>query len=247
MSRDPISRPSVSIIFPAYNEEANIARAVKEFKDTGWTNEILVVDNNSHDRTAELAAQAGARVITETTQGYGAALRRGLTEAAGEWLVLAEPDGTFVASDLRKLFVYAEEFDMVLGTRTTPELIWTGANMGHFLRYGNVITAKLLEFLFSGPCLTDCGCTFRLIRKSAYQKIASSLTVRGSHFLPEMVITGLRHRLRILEIPLNYRSRVGESKITGSLKGVFKTGFRMILLIVGYRVRYWLTRPPSRL
>lgn len=227
----------ISLVLPAYNEEDNIASAVEEFKATGLLDEIVVVNNNSRDRTRERALAAGARVVDETTQGYGAALQRGLREATGDLIVLAEPDGTFVPADLSKLLAYSDDFELVLGTRTARELIWKGANMGAFLRWGNVAVGKLLEVLFSGPCLTDCGCTFRLIRKSAYQKIAPCLTVRGSHFLPEMVIAALRKKLRVIEIPLNYRTRVGESKITGTFKGTLKTGLRMIFLILGYRVR----------
>ena len=227
----------VSVVFPAYNEEDNIAVAVGDFSGTGVVDEVLVVNNNSKDRTAERAAAAGARVVTETIQGYGAALQRGLRDALGDYIILAEPDGTFVGKDVVKLLAYAEDFDMVCGTRTARELIWAEANMGWFLRWGNVAVAKILEFLFNGPCLTDCGCTLRLVRRDALQRFRDRLTVTKSHFLPEMVILALRAGLKIVEIPVNYRGRVGESKITGTLKGTLKTGGNMISLIVRYRLR----------
>jgi len=226
---------TVCVVFPAYNEEPNIAAAVKDFSVPGVVDEVLVINNNSKDRTAECAVAAGARVVTETTQGYGAALRRGLRDATGDYIILAEPDGTFVGTDVMKLLTYAGEFDMVCGTRTARELIWAEANMGSFLRWGNVIVAKLLEFLFNGPCLTDCGCTLRLIRREAAEQIQSKLTVTASHFLPEMVILALRHKLKLIEIPVNYRGRIGESKITGTLKGTLKTGTNMIRLMLRYR------------
>lgn len=119
------------------------------------------------------------------------------------------------------------------GTRTTRELIWEQANMGWFLRVGNVVVARMLQVLRGGPSLTDCGCTTRLIHRTALAKIASDLTVGGSHFLPEMVVTALKRGLKVIEIPVNYRGRVGESKITGSLKGTLRTGANMIRLIVG--------------
>ncbi len=227
---------TVSIVFPAYNEEDNIAEAVGDFKNVSAVDEVLVVNNNSKDRTAERAATAGARVVTETIQGYGAALQRGLRDATGDYIILAEPDGTFVGRDVIKLLAYAEDFDMVCGTRTTRELIWEQANMGWFLRLGNIIVAKMLEFLFSGPSLSDCGCTLRLIRGEARDRIVERLEVNGSHFLPEMVIVMLLNGLRIIEIPVNYRGRVGESKITGNFKGAFKTGMRMIFLIWRLRI-----------
>jgi glycosyltransferase involved in cell wall biosynthesis len=227
---------SVSVVFPAYNEEDNIGAAVRDFSGTGVVDEVLVVNNNSKDRTAERATEAGARVVTETTQGYGAALQRGLRDATGDYIILAEPDGTFIGKDVVKLLAYAEDFDMVCGTRTARELIWAEANMGWLLRWGNVAVAKMLEFLFNGPCLTDCGCTLRLVRREALQRFVDRLTVTKSHFLPEMIIQGLRAGLKVIEVPVNYRGRVGESKITGTLKGTLKTGTNMIRLIVRYRL-----------
>jgi glycosyltransferase involved in cell wall biosynthesis len=230
---------TVSVVFPAYNEAANIARAVRDFLAVPAVDEVVVVDNNSCDGTGELARGAGARVILETKQGYGNALRRGLREATGEYIVLAEPDGTFVAKDVVKLLAYADELDMVMGTRTTRELIWEQANMGWFLRLGNVAVAKLLQMLFDGPSLSDCGCTLRLIRREAAARIVNQLTVGGSHFLPEMVVLALLNGLRIIEVPVNYRGRVGESKITGSRVTALKVGGRMIGLILDYRLRSW--------
>ena len=226
----------VSVVLPAYNEEEHIRQAVGDFFLPGIVDEIIVVDNNSRDRTAEEAARTPARIVAESAQGYGYALRRGLREATGELVILAEPDGTFVGRDILKLLAYSEDFDMVCGTRTTRELIWAQANMGWFLRVGNWAVAKLIQILHDGPSLTDCGCTLRLIRRSALARIADRFTVGGSHFLPEMVILALKSGLRVIEVPVNYRGRVGESKITGTFKGTLLTGTRMIGLVFRYRV-----------
>jgi len=226
----------VSVVLPAYNEEEHIRQAVGDFLLPGIVDEIIVVDNNSRDRTAEEAARTPARIVAESAQGYGYALRRGLREATGELVILAEPDGTFVGRDILKLLAYSEDFDMVCGTRTTRELIWAQANMGWFLRVGNWAVAKLIQILHDGPSLTDCGCTLRLIRRSALARIADGFTVGGSHFLPEMVILALKSGLRVIEVPVNYRGRVGESKITGTFKGTLLTGTRMIGLVFRYRV-----------
>ena len=227
---------SVSVVLPAYNEEQYVRAAVEDFARTGVVDEIVVVDNNSRDRTAEEAGMTTARVVLETAQGYGHALRRGLREATGDIIIMAEPDGTFMGRDVLKLLAYSEDFDMVCGTRTTRELVWEQANMGWFLRIGNWVVAKMLQLLHDGPSLSDCGCTLRLTHRKALLLIQDDLTVGGSHFLPEMVILGLRKKLAIIEVPVNYRGRVGESKITGSLSGTLKTGFRMIALILRYRV-----------
>ena len=228
---------TVSVVFPAYNEASNIGAAVADFLAAGVVDEIVVVDNNSRDRTLEEARRTRARVVQEQAQGYGHALRRGIREARGELVILAEPDGTFVGRDVLKLLAYSDDFDMVCGTRTTKELIWEQANMGWFLRLGNWTVAKMIQFLYNGPSLSDCGCTLRLTRRAALDRIQDDLQVGGSHFLPEMVIAGLKRRLKIIEIPVNYRGRVGESKITGSLQGTLRTGFRMIALILGNRFR----------
>ncbi len=236
----------VSIVFPAYNEEAGIAAAVRDFLACPAVDEVVVVDNNSRDRTAALAAAAGAHVVTEPRQGYGYALRRGLREARGDYIVLSEPDGTFVGRDVLKLLAYAADFDLVMGTRTTQELIWREANMGWFLRVGNVVVAKLLQYLFDGPSLSDCGCTMRLIRRDAAARLHDRLTVGGSHFLPEMVVLALLDGLRVIEVPVNYRGRLGESKITGSVQTAVRVGLRMIGVILGYRVRTLRQPRPTR-
>jgi glycosyltransferase involved in cell wall biosynthesis len=226
----------VSVVFPAYNEEAGIAAAVTDFGSLEAVDEVLVVDNNSRDRTSEEAERAGARVVKESRQGYGNALRRGLAEAHGEYVVLAEPDGTFMAKDVLKLLAYADDFDLVLGTRTTRELIWHGANMGWQLRWGNWAVAKLLQVLFDGPSLSDCGCTLRLVRRSAAERMLPRFTVGGSHFLPEMVCLALLQGQRLVEVPVNYRDRVGQSKITGSMQTALRVGARMVGLILRYRL-----------
>ena len=225
----------VSIVLPAYNEERYIRSAVEDFFLDGVVDEVVVVDNNSRDRTAAEAAATRARLVQERAQGYGNALRRGLREATGDLVIMAEPDGTFVGRDVMKLLAYADDFEMVCGTRTTRELIWQQANMGWFLRWGNWIVAKMIQVLYGGPSLTDCGCTLRLTHRAALARIQEDLTVGGSHFLPEMVIAALKRGVTVIEVPVNYRRRIGDSKITGSFKGTLRTGVNMIGLILHRR------------
>jgi glycosyltransferase involved in cell wall biosynthesis len=225
----------VSIVFPAYNEEEGIAHAVETFGAVEAVDEVVVVDNNSSDRTGELARAAGGRVVLETKQGYGNALQRGLAEAEGDLIIMAEPDGTFFAGDVHKLLAYSEDAEMVLGTRTTRELIFGGANMGAFLRWGNWALAKLQQLLFNTSSLSDCGCTMRLIHRDALERFRSRLTVGSSHFLPEMVILAHETGTSILEVPVTYRERRGSSKITGDPRGMVEVGLRMTQLIFVYR------------
>lgn len=227
----------VSVVFPAYNEAENIAAAVVEFLETGIVDEVVVVDNNSRDGTGALAKKAGARVVLETRQGYGWANRRGLDEAKGDLIITAEPDGTFVAKDIFKLLTYADDFDVVFGTRTSKELIWEGAKMNWFLRIGNVAVAKLLEYVHNGPCLTDVGCTFKLIRRDCLKKIQPKFRVGGSHFSPEFMILCIKNHLKCIEIPVNYKGRIGQSKITANNWKAFRLGMNMIWLIISYRLK----------
>lgn len=226
----------VSVIFPAYNEEENIVNAIEDFSSSGYVDEILVIDNNSTDKTAELVKTTRAKLISETNQGLGWAIRRGLKEATGDYIVIAEPDGTFIGKDVLKLLVYSNEFDVVLGTRTSKALIWKKANMRGLLRWGNWVAAKILEVLFNGPSLTDLGCTMRLIKKDKLDLIIDKFTVGGSHCNPELVILSLLNNFKVVEIPLNYLPRRGYSKITGKWINIIKVGVNMILLILRYRI-----------
>jgi|FLYL01.1.fsa_nt_gi glycosyltransferase involved in cell wall biosynthesis len=228
---------TVSVILPTYNERESIRQSIREFFDTGFVDEIIVVNNNAAPGTSEEIAGTGAREVVERRQGYGYAIRRGLEEVSGDLIIIAEPDGTFMGNDTLKLLAYSDDFEVVFGTRTTSMLIWEGANMGWFLKWGNYVVAKMMEFLFNTTALTDVGCTMRLIHRGALQKIQHQLREGGSHFGVEMMCVVITNGLRFIEIPLNYRPRVGLSSVTGSKWKAFWLGWRMIFFILGHRLR----------
>jgi len=176
-------------------------------------------------------------VVTERRQGYGHALRRGIAEADGEYVVLAEPDGTFMGKDVLKLLSYADDFDLVLGTRTTRELIWADANMDWFLRWGNWAVAKLIEVLFNTVHLSDVGCTYRVLRRPVARQVAAEMQVGGSHAGVEIMLLALTSGARVVEVPLNYLPRVGTSSVTGRRLVAIGVGLRMIGLILRFRRR----------
>lgn len=226
---------SVSLVIPAYNEEATIGAVVDEFRQNQLLDEILVVDNNCKDRTAEIARAAGARVVTETRPGYGCALLAGMAAAKGDILVLVEADGTFRARDLEKLLTYIDDAGMVVGTRTTKQLVEQGANMDWMLRWGNVAMAKYLEFLWFFPLeprFTDVGCTYRALTRATFERIAPLLTEAGPAFSPEMMCAALRAGCRIIEVPVTYSRREGgASKHSESFSKVCRTAWAMFRTI----------------
>lgn len=178
-----------------------------------------------------MVAGSGAVEIFEPRQGYGAAIRRGLAEASNELIVVCEPDGTFLPADIEKLLAYSYDFDVVYGSRTSQQLVWRGANMGIFLRWGNWAVAKYLEFAYNATSLTDVGCTMRLVRRDCARAISGRLRIDGSQFGPEMMIETLRGGYRVIQIPVNYMPRVGKSAVTGDPARAFLLGLEMIKLI----------------
>jgi glycosyltransferase involved in cell wall biosynthesis len=210
---------------------------IEDFYATGWVDEVLVVNNNAQTGTSEEVEQTEARQVFETSQGYGHAIRCGLREATGDLIVLAEPDGTFLAKDIVKLLAYSEEVDVVLGTRTTPELIWEDANMGLFLKWGNWAVAKMVELSFNTSHLSDVGCTYRLLTRPMADFLAANMKVGSSHAGPEMLMLTIVSGARFVEVPVNYLPRVGTSSVTGDLGKAFVLGLQMIRLILGFRFR----------
>ena len=127
-------KKKISVILPTYNEKLSIKKSIRDLEKLKIIDEIIVVNNNAIEGTSGEVRQTIASEIFEPRQGYGAAIRRGLSQARGDYLIISEPDGTFVARDIYKFLSYAADFEVVLGTRTTNSLIWEGANMGFFLK-----------------------------------------------------------------------------------------------------------------
>lgn len=225
----------VSLILPTYNEKDSIKKVIRDFESLGFIDEILVINNNAIDGTSEEVAQTNAIEILESRQGYGAAIQRGFLEATGDLLFVCEPDDTFLAKDVVKFLAYTEDVDVVFGSRTVKTFIWEGANMGWFLRWGNWAVAKLMEVMYNTNSLSDVGCTYRLITSEALSKIQDKFKVTTNFFGPEMMLLAKCEGLSMLQIPVNYKDRVGESSVTGDLKKAFILGLQMIWLILTFR------------
>lgn len=227
---------SVSIALPTFNEKESIRDCISCFFQTGVVDEVVVCNNNAAAGTTEEVALTKAREVFEPRQGYGWSCRRALAETTGDWVILSEPDGSFEPNDIFKLLAYGADFDLVLGSRTNRELIWTGANMGWWMKWGNWAVAKYIEFLFNTTTLTDVGCTMRLVRRETLHRLLPLFTVGASHFGPEFTLQSIANKVKMIEIPLNYRPRVGLSSVTGNRWIAFLLGLRMILFISRFRL-----------
>ena len=227
----------VSLVIPAYNEEASIGYVIRDFRDR--VDEILVVDNSSHDRTAEVARAHGARVETVSLGGYGDTICWGLDHAIGDVLVVVEADYSFRARDLGKMLEYLKDADMVIGTRTTRELVEQGTNMRGPVRWGNVLVAKLVEVMWWGcqPRFTDVGCTYRALWRETWIGMRNRVRGIGPELAPEMMVAALQERRRIIEVPVSYHQRVGgESKHSASYRHVARTALRMLRTVIHKRL-----------
>jgi glycosyltransferase involved in cell wall biosynthesis len=232
-----LTTKTVSVILPTFREKGSIRTVIADFFRTGVVQEIIVVNNNAEKGTSEHVADTGAIEIEEHRQGYGFALGAGMEACTGDYIFWCEPDGTFIPRDIHKLLAYLDDFDMVLGTRTSPVLIWNGANMRGLLRWGNWAVAKLVEFLYNTPNLTDVGCTFRGFRRSVYEKVKCQSLSGGSDFGLQFTLRAIRSGIRFIEIPLNYCPRVGFSSVTGHLSRAVVLGVRMCRSVILFRLQ----------
>ena len=151
-------------------------------------------------------------------------------------MIISEPDGTFSGNDVTKLLAYSDDFEYVLGTRTTREMIWQGANMGFGLKWGNWFVAKMAEFLFNSSILTDCGCTMRLITRAAYEKLEPFFTRTRNDFGLELTLLVITHKVPFMEIPVNYKQRVGRSSVTGDFARTCVLALQMIWMVLKFRL-----------
>jgi dTDP-glucose pyrophosphorylase len=228
----------LSVIIPAYNEEESIPYVIDDFLP--HVHEVLVVDNSSDDDTAHLALRHGAKVETVALKGYGDSIRHGLDRAVGDLLIVTEADHSFRAKDLGKLIEYLKDADMVIGTRTTRQLVDQASNMRGLVRWGNVFVGKLIELLWwsEEPRFTDVGCTYRGIWKQEWLKLRDRIQSTGPEFSPEMMIEIMRARRRVIEIPVSYFARAsGTSKHSDSYWKLTKTALRMLKMVI--QKRFW--------
>jgi glycosyltransferase involved in cell wall biosynthesis len=209
--------PEISVVLPCLDEEEAIAQVVDKawagIDRSGRTGEVLVVDNGSTDRSVAIAREHGATVVPEPQRGYGAAYLTGLAAAQGEYVVMADADGTYPVDELAPFVERLEQGDdLVMGSRFHGE-IHRGA-MPWANRYlGNPFLTGMLNVLF-GVKVSDAHCGMRAIRKDAVASL--DLHSTGMELASEMVFKAYRRGLAVSEIPIEYFPRTGESKLRRS-------------------------------
>jgi glycosyltransferase involved in cell wall biosynthesis len=228
----------LAVVLPTFNEAASIAACIKGFDALGIVDQVLVVNNNAHPDTSPIVASTSAIEVHEPTQGYGAAIRRGLRETrAFDLVIICEPDGTFDPEDTFKLLPFLTDADAVFGSRTVSTFIYDGANMGALLRYGNWAVAKGVELLFNTASLSDVGCTFRVLKRTAIDQIEPSFERIDSAFGLEIMLHVVSQRIPFVQVPVRYLARVGESSVTGHLAKALKLGLVMVTMAVRHRLK----------
>ncbi len=224
-------RKRVSVIIPALNEQHSIGLVIRDIPSHLVT-EIIVVDNGSTDRTAEMARNAGARVVRENQRGYGAACLRGIASADNpDIIVFLDGDYSDHPEEMERIIdpLLKGEADLVIGSRTA------GAGSKQALPihacWGNKVTTWLINVLYLHQ-FSDFG-PFRAITGKGLTKLGMRDTNYG--WTVEMQVKALIHGLTVIEIPVSYRKRIGTSKVSGTMSGSIKAGMKMLYTVFSLR------------
>ena len=222
---------SIAVVIPAMNEERAIGRVLAEIP--AWVDRVVVADNGSTDRTAEIARRAGATVVAEAFPGYGAACLAGLT-AIGDAAIVVFLDGDYSdhPDEMTALVdpIVAGASDMVIGSRVLGER--EAGALTPQQQFGNWLATTLIRLIWRVR-YTDLG-PFRAIRADALQSLAMADRTYG--WTVEMQIKAAIAGLKVAEVPVRYRRRIGVSKISGTIKGTVKAGWKILSIIGRFAV-----------
>ena len=223
----------IYVIIPALNEEKAISKVIKDIPTV--VDEVIVLNNGSTDLTSEVAREAGATVLEESRAGYGYACLKGIAylkdkQKDGDIIVFLDGDYSDYPGELTNLIAPIEkgDYDLVIGTRNNP-LLQKGA-LTPQQRFGNALATRLMA-LFYGGKYTDLG-PFRAISFEALGRLNMKDKTYG--WTVEMQLKALKYKLKYTEIPVNYRPRIGESKVSGTLKGTIMAGYKILGWIIIY-------------
>jgi glycosyltransferase involved in cell wall biosynthesis len=228
--RDPVR---ASVIIPTRNEAASIGRVLADLP-ADLVAEVIVVDNNSTDGTADIAARMGARVINESRRGYGQACLTGLAHSSNpDIVVFLDGDYSDRPAELPLLLSPITEgrADITLGSRLAGTR--AASALPSHAAFGNRLAAALIGVLY-GVRISDLG-PFRAARADVLRALALKETTYG--WAVEMILKGAIQGFRIVEVPVSYYPRIGKSKISGTLRGTVGAAWFILHLIVRYYFR----------
>lgn len=222
----------IAVVIPAFNEDTSILRVLEDIP-TGLADEVVVVDNRSTDQTASIARAAGATVLFEPRRGYGSACLTGVAYVLAKGydvIVFLDADYSDHPEEMTLLVekITLEGCELAIGSRAAGALE-EGAMAAH-ARFGNRLATTLIRLLWRAR-FTDLG-PFRAVTADALRRIAMRDTNYG--WTVEMQIKAARMKLRHTEVPVSYRKRIGVSKITGSVAGSIKAGWKILWTIARY-------------
>ena len=212
-ARDRALDRKVSVVIPAFNEAAHVAAQIRDVRGvmetTGWTYEIIVVDDGSTDGTAERAAEAGTGAIVlrhRRNRGYGAALKSGIKASRFDWILITDADGTYPCVAIPRLLAVAAGSDMVVGARTgdSVEIPFERRAAKTFLR--------LLASYLAGMKMPDLNSGLRLMRKDLVERY-EHLLPSGFSFTTTISLAAACNDYQVEYVPIDYHARLGESKI----------------------------------
>ena len=225
--------PKIKVIIPAFNEQDSIANVIQDIPSL--VEEVIVVSNNSTDLTEVNAKQAGATVLTENKKGYGYACLKGMDyiskqQSKPDIIVFLDGDYSDYPEELTKIIapIIEDNIDLVIGSRV-KELREDGAMTPQQI-FGNWLATKLMSLFFKAK-FTDLG-PFRAIK---YDKLlALNMVDKTYGWTVEMQLKALKQKLSYTEVPVNYRNRIGVSKVSGTIKGSIFAGIKILSWIFKY-------------
>jgi glycosyltransferase involved in cell wall biosynthesis len=225
--------PNIKVIIPAFNEENAIAHVIEEIPNS--VNEIIVISNNSTDKTEDVAKKAGATVLVETKKGYGYACLKGLdyitkSENKPDIIVFLDGDYSDYPKDLTKLIspILNDNIDFVIGARVTR--LREKGSMTPQQIFGNWLATFLMKLFFNAK-FSDLG-PFRAIKYDKLLQLKMEDKTYG--WTVEMQLKILKHKISYVEIPVRYKNRIGVSKVSGTVKGTIMAGIKIIGWILKY-------------
>ena len=228
-------KPKIVVIIPAYNEENSIAKVVNDIPE-GLVDKVIVVNNNSNDATDKNAQGAGATVLHENRPGYGYACLKGIEYAKQmhplpDIVVFIDADYSDHPEEMPLLLhpIINDGMDMVIGSRALGKKEKGSMTVQQI--FGNRLATRLLK-MFYGVQYTDLG-PFRAIRYDKLMDINMQDTTYG--WTVEMQLKAAKLKMNIAEVPVSYRKRIGQSKISGTVKGTLLAGYKIITTIFKYR------------